>query len=118
MVGKKASGVHVYLQVTAGSYSAVSARKLKLEAVPWHVSDIVELLQLVQTEDPANARRTMWWFRVHRYEPLHSGRREWALDKQAVEIPPEWFKRRKGRGNGYFKRLFLWNKNPRDLPGI
>jgi len=104
IVGKKADGSHVYIQVTAGEYEAVRQRKRKLESIPWHDSDTVLLLQLIQEPDPVNAKRKLWFFRVHRYyhhaltvsatttakiSPF------WQTDEKAVEIPKEWFKARK-----------------------
>lgn len=93
-VGKRSDGSHVYIQATAGQYEAVRTRRRKLEAVPWHESDTVLLLQLVQTEDPANARRKKYFFRVHR---LING--DWSVQEDAHEIPREWFKAWKGNDN-------------------
>lgn len=87
IVGKHQDGSHVYLQVTAGQSSAVTARRRKLEKIPWHESDTVELLQLVQTENPANARRKLWFFRVHVYNEAG-----WSTKEEALAIPKEWFK--------------------------
>jgi hypothetical protein len=102
VVGKRKDGSHVYVQATAGQASAVSARRKKLEAIPWHYSDTVELVQLVQTENPANARQTLWFFRVHEYskqEIVIEGKaasfscgRIWKVKEEAVSIPKEWFK--------------------------
>ena len=100
VVGKTASGQHVYLQVTAGQSSAVTARRRKLEAIPWHKTDTVELLQLIQTEDPANARRKLWWFRVHRFAAPAGGARVWETDEEAVRVPREWFRARKDGSDG------------------
>jgi len=93
IVGKRDDGSHVYIQTTAGQHSAVTARRRKLEAIPWHPTDTVELLQLVQTPDPANARRKLWFFRVHCYElygMLYL--RQWHTEEKAVPVPKEWFK--------------------------
>lgn len=93
VVGKKADGVHVYIQATAGQYSSVTKRRRKLEVVPWHTTDIVELIQLIQTIDPANARRKLWFFRVHRYSVVVTkGFRTWYTTEKAVPIPKEWFR--------------------------
>jgi len=43
VVGKKPDGSHVYVQATAGQASAVSARRKKLEKIPWHPSDTIGL---------------------------------------------------------------------------
>lgn len=88
IVGKHLDGSHVYLQVTAGQSSAVTTRRRKLEKIPWHTSDTVELLQLVQTEDPANAKRKLWFFRVHEYDPMKG----WSTQNEAFPIPKEWFR--------------------------
>ena len=109
VVGKKADGSHVYIQATAGQASSVSTRRKKLEKIPWHPSDIVELVQLVQTENPANARQTLWFFRVHVYqriagpemdstvpypwkEYIFLTKRQWKTLETAVPVPKEWFK--------------------------
>ena len=99
IVGKKADGSHVYIQTTAGQYSAVTARRRKLEKIPWHPTDTVELLQLVQTIDPANARRKLWFFRVHYYERTSKYHRTWQTKEEAVPVPREWFK--------------AWSENPK-----
>jgi len=96
VVGKRADGSHVYIQATAGQASAVSTRRKKLEAIPWHPSDTVELVQLVQTPDPANARRTLYFFRCHVYElankiTLPINTRLWRTLETAVPVPKEWF---------------------------
>jgi hypothetical protein len=96
VVGKRPNGTHVYLQVTAGQDSAVTARRRKLEAIPWHPTDTVQLLQLVQTPDPANGRRTLWFFRVHEYGSkwLKTNIKTitWRTYSQAVPVPRVWFK--------------------------
>jgi len=89
IVGKKPDGSHVYIQTTAGQAACVTARRRKLEVIPWHSSDVVELLQLRQTEDPANARRKLWFFRVHWFEQFS---RLWMTKDEAVPVPKEWFK--------------------------
>lgn len=94
VVGKKADGSHVYVQVTAGQSGAVMERKKKLEKYPWHQTDTVKLLQLVQTPDPANARRTKYFFRIFAYLPLgESQKRSWVQREIAIDVPREWFKK-------------------------
>lgn len=88
LVGKKADGTHIYVQVTAGEYSAVTARRRKLEKIPWHESDTVQILQLIQRKNPANARRKNWFFRVHVYQ-----KGKWITLDEAIEIKKEWFKK-------------------------
>ncbi len=95
VVGKRTDGSHVYIQVTAGAYAAVTARRRKLEAEAWHPTDTVLLLQLIQTIDPANAKRKKWFFRVHEYIRASELHRIWHTNEQAVEIPPIWFRARK-----------------------
>jgi len=98
IVGKRNDGSHVYVQVTAGQSSAVSERRKKLERIPWHTTDTVQLVQLVQTPDPANARRTKYYFRVHEYllggeSKKDSGNgRGWITHEVAIDVPKEWFK--------------------------
>ena len=89
IVGKKKNGSHVYIQVTAGQASSVSARRKKLEKIPWHESDKVQLAQLVQTPNPANARKIDYFFRIHEYS---GNPREWHIYEKAQPIPKEWFK--------------------------
>ena len=91
IVGKRVDGSHVYIQTTAGQYSAVTARRRKLESIPWHKSDQVLICQLVSTEDPANSRRKLYFFRVHELSEEGSDFNWWTWNK-AVEIPREWFK--------------------------
>jgi hypothetical protein len=92
VVGKKVDGSHVYIQVTAGQAEAVRQRRRKLEDIPWHNTDTVLLLQLVQTPDPANGKKTLWFFRVHGYKIyLSRVNRVWQTDDQAVPVPKEWF---------------------------
>ena len=95
VVGKMADGSHVYIQTTAGQHSAVTSRRRKLEKIPWHSSDLVLLLQLIQTEDPANARKKLWFFRVHRLQ-RYLDDFLWLTDEKAIEIPREWFRAYKG----------------------
>lgn len=87
VVGKLSDGSHVYAQVTAGQAEAVRTRRRKLDAIPWHLSDRVILLQLVETKDPANKRRKWFHFRIHRLTP--DG---WKVDAEAVRVPVEWFR--------------------------
>lgn len=88
VVGKRANGAHTYLQVTAGGNSAVTGRRRKLEKIPWHVTDTVQLLQLVQTDNPGKGSRKLWFFRVHEYEYG-----EWLTNEEAISVPREWFKK-------------------------
>lgn len=91
-VGKRPDGSHVYIQATAGQVEAVRQRKRKLDAIPWHVTDTVLLLQLVQTKDPANARRKKFFFREH----IRSIAGIWSVLEEAKPVPKEWFKAFRG----------------------
>lgn len=87
----------VYAQTTAGRNEAVRQRRRKLDIIPWHGSDTVLLLQLTQTPDPANQRRKLWFFRVHRYKIRPFGESEWVVDEHAFPVPREWFKAYKNK---------------------
>lgn len=94
-------GLHV-VQATAGQDSAVTARRRKLEAIPWADSDFVAVVQLRKMKDPANARRLLRFFRVcefsivpHKFVARPWGDqpiREWKVWDEAVPVPPEWLK--------------------------
>ena len=86
VVGKTADGNHIYAQVTTGDSSAVAARRRKIEAIPWHESDTVIILQM-KSEKIGNKRR--FWFRIHHYETDLCG---WNALLTGHEIPREWFK--------------------------
>lgn len=88
VVGKRKDGSHVYAQATAGGSEALRQRRRKLEKIPWHVSDMVLVLQLTSTEDPANRRRKQWWFRVHLY---NHGNKVWQ-SVVAHEVERGWFR--------------------------
>ena len=92
VVGKMPDGSHVYVQTTAGQYSAVTSRRRKLEKIPWHYSDKVLICQLIQTEDPANSRRKLWFFRIHSLNQRGLKSNEWETLPDAYAIPKEWFK--------------------------
>ena len=97
VVGKSASGAHCYAQATAGSYSAVTSRRRKLEKIPWHPYDSVFVLQLIEQQHPAKGRWKQWFFRVHEYEPDIEDSadltvRRWRTWDAATEIPKAWFK--------------------------
>lgn len=96
VLGKLGDGSTAWVQVTAGDHSCVSERRRKLEGVPWNSLDIVRLLQLRSTEDPANGRRRLWWFRVHLFE---SG--VWSTLPDAVAVPNEWFKAWREQGGAF-----------------
>lgn len=89
-VGIRKDGTKVFIQATAGQDAAVTARRRKLEKIPWHPTDEVILLQLRQNQDPANGRRKLWFFRVMRYDHVFS--KSWVTDENAIEVQKEWFK--------------------------
>jgi hypothetical protein len=104
VTGKRPDGSCVYAQVTAGQSEALRVRRRKLEAIPWHASETVLVLQLTSTEDPANRRRKFWWFRVHRYhhflDMTDCELGYWTVDDRAESVPKEWFKAWKETDNG------------------
>ena len=94
IVAKDEEGIHFYIQVTTGSHSSVTKRRRKLESVPWHPTDRVMLLQLVQLPDPANAKRKKQYFRIHNLVRTSENpvlRKHWITDSRAFEIPRNWF---------------------------
>jgi len=88
IMGKRPGGACVYAQVTAGGNEALRVRRRKLEAVPWHPSERVMVLQLTSTPDPARASRKLWWFRVHYY---NHRRGVWGA-VWATPVDKAWFK--------------------------
>ena len=89
VLGKRADGTLVAIQVTTGKASAVSDRKRRLEAVPWHQSDIVLLLQM--HKEKLNGRSIRHFFRVLEYCVGSDGRRKW-FPLYEVEVPRTWFR--------------------------
>jgi len=85
VVGKYPDGSHVYAQVTTGGKQAMSARRKKLEVVPWNGTDVVLLLQLVSTPGPRGSK--LLWFRR---QSLIGGR--WFTHHEDVSVPKEWLK--------------------------
>lgn len=99
VLGKRADGSLVALQVTAGQSQAVSERRKKLGREIWHISDTVQLLQLVSTDNPGKGARKLWFFRIHIYSIL-GNKRCWITDPDAVPVPREWFKKWKDKEIG------------------
>ena len=95
IVGKRADGSHVYIQVTAGQTPKVLERKKKLEKEVWHPSDTVQILQLVQTDNPGKGTRKLWFFRVYEYLFYREADafRYWKTYVDAILVPKEWFKK-------------------------
>ena len=87
VLGKKPDGTYAWIQVTAGGAEAARRRRRKLEGYPWCSADMVLLLQLVSTEDPSNARKKRWWFRVYEYAAGNT----WQ-QREPVEVPRMWFR--------------------------
>ena len=87
LVGVLDTGAKIYIQVTTGSRSAMSTRRAKLGAFPWHTSETVLLLNLIATASPAKGRQTEYWFRV---EELDGHWRDWD---DPVAVPRNWFKK-------------------------
>lgn len=90
VVGVLETGAKIYAQVTTGAAAAVSVRRAKLAAFPWHPSETVLLLNLVATASPAKGRRTQYWFRVEELK-RDLGHRKWVDWPEPVEVPREWF---------------------------
>ena len=94
VVGKQKDGSHVYIQVTTGQAPAVTARKRKIEKIPWHHSDIVLILQLFWLSNPKNKRKKDWYFKVFEYSPLdeRSCQRNWDEWVGGLNVDKNWFK--------------------------
>lgn len=92
VMGRTQNGYVYFAQVTAGQIEAVRQRRRKLEKISWNAYETVLLLQMVETPNPANARRKDFYFRVHRY--FHQDF-EWSVDDEAYKIPREWFQKLK-----------------------
>lgn len=91
VIGKTAEGHLRVVQATAGKDQAVTARRRKLERIPWHPSDRVQVVQLRSWPDPANRRRLLYGFRVHEWEhQLSPG--AWGVQDRIQPVPREWFK--------------------------
>ena len=67
VIGKRRDGSCVYAQATAGGSECARTRRRKLEAVPWHPSERVLLLQLVERPPLPGERGKAWAFMVHEY---------------------------------------------------
>ena len=101
LVGVLDTGAKIYVQVTTGGHSAMSTRRAKLGAFPWHASETVLLLNLVATASAAKGRRTEYWFRIEEYcstmcesgRPMCESRRRWQDWPDAYRVPREWFMR-------------------------
>jgi len=90
VMGRDLAGRCYFAQATAGGDEAVRTRRRKLEKICWNEFDNVMLLQLVETINPANARRKLFFFRVHCYNRLS---KKWVVDETAHPVPKEWFKK-------------------------
>ena len=93
VVGVDEDGWRTWVQVTAGQTSAVTARRRKLEAYPWHVTDGVYVWQLQSRQ---SGRKKEWYFNVWEYEWCSylgpKGQRHWIRHGLVTRIKPEWFK--------------------------
>lgn len=104
VMGMRKGGTKVFAQVTCGGNTALSVRRKKLEKYPWHPTDTVIVLQMVERQDVADQRKTAWFFRVHRleqyfhqYKPVELNQitapeREWSSTQDVIPISPHWFK--------------------------
>jgi len=97
VIGKDKRGYSYFAQVTAGQTEAVRTRRRKLEKIPWNVLERVFVLQLVETINPANARRKLFYFRVHRFNTVNQYGENihptWSVDDEACPVPRAWFKK-------------------------
>ena len=90
VMGRAADGRCYFAQATAGGDEAVRVRRRKLEKICWNEYDNVMLLQLVETINPANARRKLFFFRVHVLNRLS---KKWVVEEDAHPVPRAWFKK-------------------------
>lgn len=90
VMGRTDLGLCFYAQVTAGQTEAVRTRRRKLEKISWNEYDTVFVLQMVSQPNPANARKTDFYFRIHHYRHLA---KKWSVMDEAILIPREWFKK-------------------------
>ena len=97
VMGKKCDGTMVWIQATAGQASAVTARRRKLEVIPWHYDDLILICRLIQEQDPNNKRKKNWFFRVHRYHPMLSEKNRWSTYETDTPVPREWFRAYKNK---------------------
>ena len=96
LVGVLSTGAKIYVQVTTGASAAMSVRRAKLAAFPWHPSETVLLLNLVATASAAKGRRTEYWFRVEEFagKPMFSDVgtvRCWEDWPETIPVLREWF---------------------------
>ena len=91
VIGKDGGGDMVFAQVTCGRTEAVRSRRRKLEAIPWSTTDRVLVLQLVERENPANARRKDFYFREHVFDHKYE-LKAWYVEADAVPVPRRWFR--------------------------
>ena len=95
IIGVMSDGTRMWVQVTAGQTGAVLVRRKKIEAYPWHVTDLIYVWQLVERQDVVNPQRKAWFFRVWEYALTNDGSRKWTDDREPIQIPRDWFKARK-----------------------
>lgn len=95
IVGKQIDGSHVYIQVTSGQGSAVSARKRKLEPHIWHSSDRVYLLRMVKYK--IEEKRLVYEFHIYEYIH-HTAPITWTTP-YIIVINREWFRALNGKAN-------------------
>ena len=82
VMGCRADGSKVYLQVTCGGKEALRARRKKIEAEAWHHSEEVYLLEL----DRSVYKPYAYFFRIWRYLE-----KKWLADYELKEVPKKWF---------------------------
>ena len=93
VIGVRPTGERLWVQVTAGQIGAVRARRLKLEAYPWHPSDRVFVWQLTFRQSVRRPNAKDWFFRVWEYAPSwEDGKRDWTDKCDPITVPTRWFK--------------------------
>lgn len=89
-----------FVQVTTPN--GVTARKRKMEKLPWPVIANVEIWETRSRKNVRDARKTDYFFRVHWYNPTMSEYRDrpvWVV-RDPIEIPESCLPRSRGRQKG------------------
>jgi hypothetical protein len=89
-----------YAQVTTGKDDRLRLRRRKLESIggdggaprAWKQPDVVMVLQLVRRQNPVNAARVDYYFRVHEFDYAAGS---WVVLPEAVPVKLEWFRARR-----------------------
>lgn len=89
VMGRTKRGEVFFAQVTTGGNEAVRVRRRKLEKISWNDTETVMVLQLVESQNPTDARKKVFHFRVHNLEDKD----QWYVEPESVLVPRKWFKR-------------------------